>query len=181
MATWNIEVDVPYVLAGSNHDATEFTYYPSGCFKGPYSYEIRNSNDELYLIHSEGEILLGSSWHQYTLLGFTVRQIQQCEEESTGGEEPTNEGDSTGGGEEPTNGGESTGGEDSTGEGDSTGGEEENCCKELRERIKLIESNQQEFNQKIDDIERYINALDQIGKQLNSVFRLFANTFSIFK
>jgi hypothetical protein len=77
--SWNIQVDTPYSSRGNPSDYTEYTYSPYGCFSGPYSYRFDAAQENLYLIHSQGETLLGGSWSPYILRNFQVRQTIQCD------------------------------------------------------------------------------------------------------
>lgn len=79
MATWKISVDTPYSFPGS--PTTEYTYSPEGCFRSPYSHRFDSSKENLYLIHRDGETLLGGGWSGYDLEGFSVKQLEECESE----------------------------------------------------------------------------------------------------
>ncbi|AFY48898.1 hypothetical protein Nos7524_3095 [Nostoc sp. PCC 7524] len=77
--TWTIQVDTPYSTSQNPGTTIPFTYSPSGCFRGSYSYRFGGTNNaNLYLIHAGGETLLGGNWQSSILRGFTVRQISLC-------------------------------------------------------------------------------------------------------
>lgn len=80
MTTWNIEVDTPYSIKG-NSQIIDYTYYPSGCFQGPYSHKFKDNGSNLYLVHGENETYLGGGWEGYVLRSFNVRQVKKCEDE----------------------------------------------------------------------------------------------------
>ncbi|NJM23604.1 MAG: hypothetical protein HC907_35800 [Richelia sp. SM1_7_0] len=77
MPKWNISVNTPY-SSKSSGAVSDYTYYPSGCFRGPYSHKFIDSGDTLVLIHRDGETPLGPNWTSYNLLNFTVEQGAEC-------------------------------------------------------------------------------------------------------
>lgn len=78
MNKWNIRVHVPYSTR-NNSAITAYSYTPSGCFRGSYSYRI-DENDSLILLHGDGETYLGGGWSDsYIIESFRVENLTQCD------------------------------------------------------------------------------------------------------
>ncbi|MBE8990638.1 hypothetical protein [Nostoc sp. LEGE 12450] len=80
MTTYQVRVDIGYSYFPRLNETFPYSYSPEGCFSGGYSYRLGNNGNDLYLVHADGEVFLGSNWSGYEIRGFTVVQISACDD-----------------------------------------------------------------------------------------------------